>query len=117
MPRRDVVFGLSAMDRAGRINDKLVMASLGWKPGLQVGFAIRAGVIVIAPGAGQRMRTLDQLCQVNVPARVRQACRIDGPERVLLAGLPGLQLLLVHPAALLGHLTADLHAAVLGGGA
>ncbi|MFI1996997.1 hypothetical protein [Actinoplanes sp. NPDC020271] len=117
LPRRDVVFGYSAMDHTGRIIDKLIMASLGWKPGLKVGSDVREGLIVIAPGAGQRMRRLGERCQVSVPARVRQACRIEGPERVLLAGFPRRQVLLVHPAALLGHLTADLHAAVLGGGA
>ncbi|GAA2675615.1 hypothetical protein [Actinoplanes palleronii] len=117
LPRRDVVFGLSSMDRTGRIVDKPIMASLGWKPGLQVGFAIREGVIVIAPGAGQRLRAIDRLGHLNVPARVRQACRIDNPERVLLAAFPRRQLLLVHPAALVGHLTALLHAAMLGGGA
>jgi hypothetical protein len=117
LPRRDVVFGLSAMDQGGRIVDKPVIASLGWKAGLEVGFDVREGLIVVTPGAGVRMRALGERCQVNVPARVRQACRIEGRQRVLLAALPREQLLLVHPVALLGHLTAPLHAAVLGGDA
>ncbi|GIE90743.1 hypothetical protein SAMN06264365_12825 [Actinoplanes regularis] len=114
LPRRDVVFGMAVLDRSGRIADKAIMESLGWKPGLRVKFAIREGLIVVAADE-TGSRALDERCHVLLPMRVRRACRIDGTPRVVLAALPGRQRLIVHPPALLGQLTLAVHTAALGG--
>ncbi|WIM98626.1 hypothetical protein ACTOB_002230 [Actinoplanes oblitus] len=114
-PTRDVVFGLAALDRAGRITDKVIMGCLGWKPGLRLEFTIREGLIVVAADE-TGCRTLDERWQVRLPMRVRRACRMEGHQRVVLAALPDKQRLIVHPPAQLGQLTLAAHTAAIGGG-
>ncbi|MBL7256006.1 hypothetical protein [Paractinoplanes lichenicola] len=114
LPRRDVVFGMCWMDQAGRVTDRRLMDSLGWTPGIRVGFTIHEQLIVVTADK-DGVRGLDDRRQVRLPVNVRRACRLYNRERLLLAALPDRQRLIIHPPAALGQLTATAHLAAVGG--
>jgi hypothetical protein len=112
--KRDVVFGVCLTNRQGRIGDLTITAALGWAPGLRVGFTVTDGVILVAPDQ-TGSRVLDHRCYLWLPTAVRRAIGVYQPARVLLAGLPVEQRLIIHPMVMLERLTAPVHAAIVGG--
>ncbi|GIE37091.1 hypothetical protein Ait01nite_101360 [Actinoplanes italicus] len=112
--KRDVVFGVCLTNRQGRIGDLAITAALGWAPGLRVGFTVTDGVIVVAADE-EGSRVLDHRCYLWLPTVVRRAIGVYQPARVLLAGLPSEQRLIIHPMVMLERLTAPVHAAIVGG--
>lgn len=112
--RRDVVFGMGRLDANGRITDRAIVASLRWSPDHRIRYTIRGGLIIaVIDPAGQRC--LGERGQLHLPVAVRRACRLDVGARLLLAVLPGLQRLIIHPPATLATLTAAAHQSVTGG--
>lgn len=54
--------------------------------------------------------------ELPLPVAARNMCGIEAGQPLLLVGFPAADLLVVHPAAAVARLLADLHAQALGGG-
>ncbi|MBO3736558.1 hypothetical protein [Actinoplanes flavus] len=113
-PRRDVVFGMCAVDSKGRISDTRAMATLGWEAGLRVSFTVAHKVIVINADDAGGQGVCGRHC-LRLPSSMRRAVGIGVKERVLLAAIPDPGLLVVHPLVQLDRWSAAVHTAVLGG--
>lgn len=110
----DVVFAMARLTNNGRLTNQSITTSLNWPAGLQIGFTVSNGLIIVtADPTGPR--TLDQRGQLFVPVTVLRSCGLHGNETVLLAALPHRQRLILHPPSVLGQLTAAAHTAALGG--
>jgi hypothetical protein len=110
----DVIFGMIRLDLGGRIMSRGMLASLEWAPGDRVSFAIREGLIVISRDP-DGIRPVCEPSFLLLPKHVRLACRMQAGDRILLAALPGKQLLIVHPPAALVAMTAAIYESVAGG--
>jgi hypothetical protein len=113
--RRDVVFGMCAVDDKGRISDVRVIAALGWSPGQRVRFTVVHGVIVVVADDAGGQSVCGRGC-LRLPAGMRRAVAIGRGERVLLAALVDAGRLVVHPLVHLDGWSLPVHTAVLGGG-
>lgn len=112
--RRDVVFGMCAVDDKGRISDVRVMAALGWAPGQRVTFSFVHGVIVVVADDAGGQSVCGRGC-LRLPTGMRRAVAIGRGERVLLAALIDAGRLVVHPLVHLDGWSVPVHSVVLGG--
>jgi bifunctional DNA-binding transcriptional regulator/antitoxin component of YhaV-PrlF toxin-antitoxin module len=85
--RGDVVYGIGRVDSSGRVADRTVIGTLGWRPGDRLTFTAAAGV-VIARRDPDGMITMPAKPYVAIPAALCRRCGLRAGDRVLLAVLP-----------------------------
>jgi hypothetical protein len=102
------VYRVAAVDRCGRVAERLVMRALGWTPGLSLHIAEAGGTLVVHADPAGAFRTTGHGHLVLL-ARVRSWCGMRVGDRVLLAADPMRQELLVCPPAVLDAMIAARH--------
>jgi hypothetical protein len=113
-PRR--VYGLSAVDDRGRLDDRAVWRALGWTPGTRLQIRTAGGLVVVDADPGGAFAVTRQ-GHVRLPATIRHWCGLTGGDRLLLAADPAVGRLVVYPPVALDRITAALDAALAGEGA
>ncbi len=97
-PPQDVVYGIGRVDASGRVADRAVACALGWGTGDRLTLTAEAGVVVARRDPGGMVTVPARPCVV-IPAALRHRCGVRAGDRVLLAALPGEDVLAVYPLA------------------
>ena len=84
----DVVYGIGRIDASGRIADRAVTSALGWRGGDRLTLTADAGVVTARRDPGG-MITLPGRAYIAIPAALRHRCGLQPGDRVLLAAVPG----------------------------
>ena len=84
----DVVYGIARIDSSGRICERAIIAALGWAGGDLLTFTADAGVVTARRYPGG-MVTLPASGYITIPAALRRRCGLEAGDQVLLAALPG----------------------------
>jgi hypothetical protein len=84
----DVVYGIGRIDASGRIADRTVTSALGWRGGDRLTLTAEAGVVTARRDPGG-MITLPNRAYIAIPAALRHRCGLRPGNRVLLAAVPG----------------------------
>ena len=84
----DVVYGIGRLDASGRIADRAVTSALGWCGGDRLTLTADAGVVIARRDPGG-MITLPGRAYIAIPAALRRRCGLRPGDRVLLAAVPG----------------------------
>lgn len=113
-PVRDAWYGLTVLDRYGRVADRAVLRALAWGPGHALVLAVVAGSVLAVPCPNATVRVGND-GHLRLPAGVRRACHLVAGDRVLLVADPRAGRLLLHPPAVLEALLEAHHAAILRG--
>jgi hypothetical protein len=109
-----LVFAMAGVDADGRVQDRSVVAALGWRAGHRLQMQVIGGsVLVYRDRAG--VFAMGGRPYLVLPAAVRRRCALAPRERVLLVADPRHALLVVHPRAAVGAMVAAYHAGLVGG--
>ncbi len=84
----DVLYGFGRIDGSGRVADRAIASALGWHAGDRLTLTAAAGV-VIARRDPDGMITMPAKPYIAIPAALRRRCGLRPGDRVLLAVLPG----------------------------
>jgi hypothetical protein len=84
----DAVYGIGRIDASGRIADRAVTRALGWCGGDRLTLTAEAGVVTARRDPGG-MITLPGSAYIAIPAALRRRCGLRPGDRVLLAAVPG----------------------------
>jgi len=87
-----MVYGFGRIDAAGRIADRAVISALGWRCGDRLTLTADAGVVT-ARRDPAGMVTLPASGYITIPAALRRRCGLEPGDQVLLAALPGQDIL------------------------
>jgi hypothetical protein len=85
---QNVVYGIGCIDASGRIADRAVISALGWSGGDRLTLTDGAGVVTARRDPGE-MITLPGRAYIAIPAMLRRRCGLRPGDRVLLAAVPG----------------------------
>ena len=85
---RDVGYGLARIDASGRICERAIITALGWTGGDRLTLTAEAGV-VNARRDPSGMVTMPASAYITIPAALRRRCGLEAGDQVLLAALPG----------------------------
>ncbi len=96
--RPDVVYGFGRIDASGRVADRATIAALGWRGGDRLTLTAEAGVMVARRDPGG-MVTVPARPYVVIPAALRRRCGLRAGDHVLLAAVPGQDLLAAYSFA------------------
>jgi bifunctional DNA-binding transcriptional regulator/antitoxin component of YhaV-PrlF toxin-antitoxin module len=99
-PAGDAVYGLARVDASPRVADRAVLAALGWRDGDRLTITAQAGVVMARRDPGGVVTLPCRPCLV-IPAALRRRCGLRPGDRVLLAALPGQDVLAAWPLAIL----------------
>jgi hypothetical protein len=83
----DVVYGLTHVDRSGRVADRTVTGALGWRGGDRLTLTAEAGVVVIRRDPSGLVTLPPRSC-VPIPAALRHRCGLLPGDPVLLTAVP-----------------------------
>jgi hypothetical protein len=86
--RPDLVYGFGRIDASGRVADRVTVAALGWRGGDRLTLTAEAGVMVARRDPGG-MVTVPAWPYVVIPAALRRRCGLRAGDHVLLAAVPG----------------------------
>ena len=95
---QDVVYGIGRIDASGRIADRAVISALGWRGGDRLTLTADAGVVIARRDPGG-MITVPGRAYIAIPAALRRRCGLRPGDRVLLAAVPGDDLLAAYSFA------------------
>ncbi len=84
----EVVYGIGRIDASGRIADRAVTSALGWRAGDRLTLTADAGVVTARRDPGG-MVTVPGRVYLAIPAALRRRCGLRPGDRVLLAAIPG----------------------------
>jgi hypothetical protein len=84
----EVVYGFGRMDVSGRVGDRAVIGTLGWKLGDRLTLTGAEGVIVVRRDPAGLV-VMPAKPYVVIPAELRRRCGLRPGDRVLLAVFPG----------------------------
>ena len=87
--RPDVVYGFGRIDASGRVADRAVISTLGWRGGDRLTLTGDAGVMVARRDPGG-MVTVPARPHIVIPAALRRRCGLRAGDRVLLARRGGI---------------------------
>jgi hypothetical protein len=87
-----VVYGIGRIDAPGRVADRAVTEVLGWRGGDRLTLTAEAGVVT-ARRDPRGMVTVPACAYVAIPAALRRRCGLRAGDRVLLAAVPGQDML------------------------
>ena len=99
--RPDVVYGFGRIDASGRVADRVTIAALGWRGGDRLTLTADAGVMIARRDAGG-MITVSARPYLMIPAALRRRCGLRAGDYVLLAAMPGQDLLAAYSFAVVG---------------
>jgi hypothetical protein len=103
-----VLLDVARLDRSGRLSARTLLGALDWLPGHRLDIDVcDAAIVVTASAAGRH--AVDRRGDLALPAAARNMCGIGSDQPVVLAAYPAAGVLVVHPAATLARLLADLH--------
>jgi hypothetical protein len=94
----DVVYGIGRIDASGRIADRAVTSALGWCGGDRLTLTADASVVTARRDPGG-MITLPGRAYITIPAALRRRCGLEPGDRVLLAAVPGEDMLSAYSLA------------------
>ena len=94
----DVVYGLGRIDASGRVADRAMTSALGWQPGDRLTLAAAAGAVIARRDPGGMVTMPVRAC-LAIPAVLRRRCGLRAGDRVLLAAVPGQDLLAAYSFA------------------
>jgi bifunctional DNA-binding transcriptional regulator/antitoxin component of YhaV-PrlF toxin-antitoxin module len=106
---------VSALDRGGRIADRIVMDALGWMPGTGLDLDATRTHLTLHAAIDGTLAVKDHR-YLWLPAAARHLLDLRPGDRVLLAAQPTQQTLVVYPPAALDQLLTHRRAASNGGG-
>jgi bifunctional DNA-binding transcriptional regulator/antitoxin component of YhaV-PrlF toxin-antitoxin module len=101
----DTVYGMSVLDRGGRIADRSTVAALGWTPGTRLRVHIARTNLTLRAALNGRVAVKDRGF-LWLPAAARHRLDLRPGDRVLLAAEPKRQTLVIYPPATLDELLA-----------
>jgi hypothetical protein len=90
----NVVYGIGRIDASGRVTDRAIGCALGWREGDRLTLTASPGVVTARRDRGGMVTVPARAC-VAIPAVLRRRCGLRAGERVLLAAVPGQELLAV----------------------
>jgi hypothetical protein len=93
-----VVYGTGRIDASGRVTDQAVSCALGWREGDRLTLTASPG-IVTARRDPRGMITVPARACLAVPATLRRRCGLRPGDRVLLAAVPGQDMLAAYSFA------------------
>ncbi len=96
--RPDVVYGFGRIDASGRVADRATIAALGWRGGDRLTLTADAGVMIAHRDPGG-MVTVPARPYIVIPAALRRRCGLRAGDHVLLAAVPGQDLLAAYSFA------------------
>jgi hypothetical protein len=96
--RPDVVYGFGRIDASGRVADRAITGALGWRPGDRLALTADVGVVIARRDPGG-MVTVPSRPYVVIPAPLRRRCGLRAGDHVLLAAVPGEDLLAAYSFA------------------
>jgi hypothetical protein len=88
----DVVYGTGRIDTSGRVTDQAISCALGWREGDRLTLTASPGVVV-ARRDPRGMLTVPARACFAIPAVLRRRCGLRAGDRVLLAAVPGQDML------------------------
>jgi len=94
----DVFYGIGRIDASGRIADRAVISVLGWRCGDRLTLTADAGVVTARRDAAG-MAAMTAKPYIVIPAALRRRCGLEPGDRVLLAAVPGDDMLSAYPLA------------------
>jgi bifunctional DNA-binding transcriptional regulator/antitoxin component of YhaV-PrlF toxin-antitoxin module len=103
------VYGITALDRNGRIADRVVLRALGWTTGVRLVIDATRTLVTLHPATDDSSgggSCVTPQGYVRLPAQVRHRCDLRAGDRVLLAADPSQQMLRVYPPSTLDDLLA-----------
>ena len=104
---RDVVYGLTRVDRSGRVADRTVTGALGWRGGDRLTLTAEAGVVVIRRDPSGLVTLPPRSC-VPIPAALRHRCGLLPGDPVLLTAVPAEDTLTAYSLAVVDQALAAL---------
>jgi hypothetical protein len=109
------VYGMTALDRHGRLADRIVLRALGWAAGTRLVIGGTSELVTLQASWDDNPSDASSVTAqgyLRLPARIRQKCGLWPGDRVLLAADPSEQLLRVYPPSTLDKIVgAVLHQA------
>ncbi|GLL02156.1 hypothetical protein [Dactylosporangium matsuzakiense] len=99
---------IARLDRSGRVSARSLLDALGWRPGHRLRIDVNHSTVLIRAEADGR-HSIGARGDLALPVAVRQMCAINTGDMVVLAAEPAHDLLILHPAATVARLLADLH--------
>lgn len=94
----EVVYGIARIDASGRICERAIITALSWAGGDRLTFTAEAGVVTARRDPGG-MVTLPASTYITIPAPLRRRCGLEAGDQVLLAALPGQDVLTAYSLA------------------
>ena len=94
----DVVYGTGHIDASGRIADQAITCALGWREGDRLTLTASPGVVT-ARRDPRGMITVPARACLAIPAVLRRRCGLRAGDRVLLAAVPGQDILAAYSFA------------------
>jgi bifunctional DNA-binding transcriptional regulator/antitoxin component of YhaV-PrlF toxin-antitoxin module len=88
----DVVYGIGRIDASGRVADRVIACALGWRDGDRLTLTAEPGVVLACRDPGG-MITVPARAIIAIPAVLRRRCGLRAGDRVLLAAVPGQDML------------------------
>jgi hypothetical protein len=110
----DTVYGMSVLDRGGRIADRAAVAALGWTPGTRLRVHIAHTHLTLRAAIDGPLAVKDHRF-LWLPAATRHRLDLWPGDRVLLAAEAKRQTLVIVPPATLDELLAHERSASRGG--
>jgi hypothetical protein len=109
----DLLVETARLDASGRLTAKALLRGLGWGPGHRVDIAVTDGVLIVG-SAPAGLHVVGDRGELGLHAGARRMCGIlPGPPVLLVAALPH-DVLIVHPAHLIGQVLTDWYTARAG---
>jgi hypothetical protein len=93
-----VVYGTGRIDASGRVTDQAIALTLGWHEGDRLTLTASPG-IVTARRDPRGMVTVPARACLAIPAVLRRRCALRAGDRVLLAAVPGQDVLAAYSFA------------------
>src|SRR5258708_15838729 len=87
------------MDASGGVADRGVMGALGWRGGDRLTLTAGDGVVMIARRDPGGMVTVPSRPYIVIPAALRHRCGLRAGDHVLLAAVPGEDVLVAYSFA------------------
>ena len=94
----DVVYGTGRIDASGRVADHIVACALGWHDGDRLTLTASPGVVTARRDPRGMVAVPARAC-LAIPAVLRRRCGLRAGDRVLLAAVPGQDMLAAYSFA------------------
>jgi bifunctional DNA-binding transcriptional regulator/antitoxin component of YhaV-PrlF toxin-antitoxin module len=93
-----VVYGTGRIDASGRVTDQSVSCALGWREGDRLTLTASPGIVTARRDPRGMIPVPARAC-LAVPATLRRRCGLRPGDRVLLAAVPGQDMLAAYSFA------------------